>query len=237
VFSVEENFVLINGKSGKIIVEKGSHIDERITPCSTFKIALSLMGFDAGILKDENDPIWQFQEGYDDFKESWKHPQTPQSWMKTSCVWYSRVLATKLEIQKFQFYLDALDYGNRDASGGLTKAWLTSSLKISPMEQIGFIQKMLKNELPISNYAIEKTKQLLFLEELQTEWKLFGKTGSSTSKPDGKNELGWFVGWIQKGNEYYLFAYNIRDEKVILSQRIPRVKQLLVESNVMSRGF
>lgn len=231
--SAEENFLLINGNSGKNILEIGPHLDERMTPCSTFKIALSLMGFDSGILQDLHNPVWLFQEGYDDFLESWKSSQTPQSWMKVSCVWYSRVLAAQLGMRKFQLYLAALDYGNQDISGGLTKAWLTSSLKISPREQVIFIQKMIQKELHVSNYAIDTTKQLLFLEELSTGWKLFGKIGGSLNKLDGKSELGWFVGWIEKEDQYFPFAYAIRENKINFSQRVPRVKQLLVEANVM----
>ncbi len=236
VFSAEENFLLVNGKSGENVLEIGPHVDEGVTPCSTFKIALSLMGFDSGILQDENNPVWLFQEGYDDFLESWKSPQTPQSWMKTSCVWFSRVLAAHLGIQKFQFYLAGLNYGNQDTSGGLTNAWLASSLKISPREQVAFIQKILQEEHPVSCYAVHMTRQLIFIEELPNGWKLFGKTGwsGSTSKPDGKNELGWFIGWIEKGDDFLPFAYNIRENKINLPQRIPRVKQLLVESNVMN---
>ena len=67
VFSAEENFLLINGLTNEIVIEMGPHIQKRISPCSTFKMALSLMGYDAGILKDENTPVWDFQEGYDDW--------------------------------------------------------------------------------------------------------------------------------------------------------------------------
>lgn len=237
IFSAEENFLLISGNSGKNMLEIGHHIDERMTPCSTFKVALSLMGFDSGILQDENNPVWLFQEGYDDFLESWKKPQTPQSWMKASCVWFSKVLATDLGLQKFQLYLAALNYGNQDVSGGLTNAWLISSLKISPREQVIFIQKILQKEHPLSSYAIDMTKQLLFLEELSSGWKLYGRTGwsGSSNKPDGENELGWFIGWIEKKGEYFPFAYNILDNKINLPGRIQRVKQLLVESNVMNK--
>lgn len=236
--SAEENFLLIDGTSDARIYELGSHIEERMTPCSTFKIALSLMGFDAEILKDEKTPIWLFQEGYNDFLDSWKDPQTPESWMKTSCIWYSKVLATQLGSDNFQLYLDALQYGNQDASGGLTNAWLSSSLKISPKEQVDFIQKMIKGNFPISKYAIQMTKSLLFIEELFDGWKLYGKMGwsGSTSKPDGINELGWFVGWIEKDNHFFPFAYNILENKINLTQRISRVKWLLTESNVMTRN-
>jgi beta-lactamase class D len=55
-----------------------------------------------------------------------------------------------------------------------------------------------------------------------------------TIRPDGENELGWFIGWVEKGDDFLPFAYHIRANKVNLPQRVPRVKQLLIESNVMN---
>jgi beta-lactamase class D len=65
---------------------------------------------------------------------------------------------------------------------------------------------------------------------------LFGKTGlgDSMSQPDGTRELAWFVGWIEKEGRFFPFAYNIRARKIDPAQRIPRVKQLLIESRVMN---
>lgn len=232
--AAEENFLLIDGMSHDTIIEFGPGVDERMTPCSTFKIALSLMGFDSGILIDEENPVWLYQEGYDDFLESWKSPQTPRSWLKVSCIWYSKMLTMHLGMEKFQTYLTVLDYGNHDASGGLTNAWLTSSLKISPREQVTFLQKMIRGQHRISSYAVEMTKKLLFLEEMPNEWKLFGKTGWSRSlnHPDGENELRWFVGWIEHNNDFLPFAYNIRANQIDISQTIPRVKQLVIKCNL-----
>lgn len=236
-FSAEENFLLINGVSNEKILELGPHIHERVSPCSTFKIALSLMGYDKEILKDEKTPTWLFQEGYDHFLESWKNPQTPGSWMKTSCVWFSRVLATQLGSENMQRYLALLEYGNQDISGGLTEAWLVSSLKISPKEQVDFIQKALLGKLPILNNALQMTKNLLFLEQLPGGWNLFGKTGwtGSMKGEDGKiSEMGWFVGWVEKEEKFFPFAYHICENKIDLAQRIPRVKELLMQSYVMA---
>jgi len=72
VFSAEENFLLIDGFTDEVVLELGPHINERISPCSTFKMTLSLMGYDTGILKDENTPIWNFQDGYDNWLEVWR---------------------------------------------------------------------------------------------------------------------------------------------------------------------
>jgi beta-lactamase class D len=235
----EERFLLINGISGEPVFELGSSLDEPMSPCSTFKIPLSVMGYDAGILKDEQTPIWQFQEGYDDFLDTWKGPLSPQSWMQYSCVWYSKLISCQLGHKKLQDYVTAFAYGNQDMSVGIVvpgkadPAWFPSApLKISPKEQVNFIRKMVQNKLPVSNHAIDMTKRILFKEELPQGWKLFGKTGWSGSigrDDDSVLEYAWFVGWIEKDARFFPFAYLIRDKKIVLDQRIPRVKQLIAD--------
>ena len=225
--SGEENFILINNNTGNVVLELGPNVNERVTPCSSFKIALSLMGYDAKILQDNENPIWNFQEGYVDYIDSWKTAQTPQSWIKNSCVWYSQILTSQLGIEKVQDYLRLLEYGNQDISGGLTSAWLSSSLKISPKEQLKFLQKMFQPDSSLSNNAIKTTKSLLFIGDLSEGWKLFGKTGFGNNH---NLEIGWFVGWLEKEETVYIFAYNMQNTKVDPTQRVPRVKQLLIDS-------
>src|ERR1700722_2766708 len=117
--TAEERFLLVNGTSDETAFQLGSQFDERMSPCSTFKIPLSLMGYDAGILKDEQAPLWQFQEGYDDFLDVWKGPQSPQSWMQYSCVWYSKLLSCHLGLKKMKDYLPEFKYSNQDMTAGL----------------------------------------------------------------------------------------------------------------------
>lgn len=244
-FSAEETFLLINGLTDEKVLEFGPKLHERVSPCSTFKITLSLIGYDAQILKNAEIPKWDYQEGYDNFLESWKAPQTPQSWMQHSCLWFSKILAFQLGLEKLQSYLHLLEYGNEDLSGGVSKlgsannpAWIHSSLKISPSEQVLFLQKMISGKLPLSGHAIAMTKRILFKEELSNGWQLFGKTGwcgSIGDKNDGTLEYSWFVGWVEKEDLFFPFAYLIRDKKIDLAQRIPRVKQLLAESNIMEK--
>lgn len=244
--SKEENFLLIDGTSNAVIMEFGPCISKQVSPCSTFKIPLHLMGYDAAILEDEIKPVWDFEEGYDDWLVSWRSPQSPSSWIKCSCIWYSKILSLKLGLEKIQNYITAFDYGNQDASGGLAEPgplspfWVNSSIKISPKEQVDFLQKMILAQLPISSRAIQMTKAVLFKEKISEDWKLFGKTGwtGSDVRKDGKTlEHSWFVGWIEKDHLFYPFAYLIRSEENInLDERIPRVKCLLVDSGVMNEA-
>ncbi|GAB4184709.1 MAG: hypothetical protein Tsb0015_01060 [Simkaniaceae bacterium] len=222
----EENFLLFDLLEKEAIFEFGPNVEKPATPCCTFNIALSLMGYDCGILENQNNPIWDFREGYAAYFDSWKAPQDPLSWIKNSCVWYSQILASKLGPEIIQNYLQLFDYGNQDMSGGLSKAWLSSSLKISPKEQVVFLQKILREEIPLLGDALSTAKSLFFIEELPSGWKLFGKTGLGKEED---REIGWFVGWIETEEKCFPFAYNILEEKVKVGQRVPRVKQLLAE--------
>lgn len=210
-------------EKNKTIYQEGD-CSKRYAPCSTFKIALSLIGYDSRILIDEIHPLWPFKKGYTDFLEQWKQNQTPETWIKNSCVWYSQILTKKLGMKKFQSYVANLSYGNMDLSGdkgknnGLTNAWLSSSLEISSQEQIEFLKKLLANQLPVSQHAHIMTKKILFVEDLPNGWKLYGKTGSGVLLNPGKTKKleiqhGWFIGWIEKDDKVIIFSNHITDDK------------------------
>lgn len=244
VVCMEENFILVNGNTNETVKEIGPGIHERVTPACSFNIVLSLMGYDSKILKDEKEPNWDFQEGYDDSFEAWRVSQTPESWMSRSCVWYSKIIGLQLGLEAIQSYLALLEYGNRDMSGGLAEpgtidpAWINSSLKISPKEQVDFIQKMVNKKLALPSHSIEMTRTLLLKGELSEGWRLYGKSGlgSIVGKSDDNLEVIWFVGWIENDHSFFPFAYQMREKEIDVTQTIPRVKQLLMESRVMAEN-
>jgi beta-lactamase class D len=218
IFSDTKCFIA--SQDGVVIQEEGD-CNTRHSPCSTFKIPLSVMGYDAGILIDELNPKWSFQEGYVDFRENWKQDHWPTNWMEHSCVWYSHVIARILGIEKFKDYVARFDYGNMDVSGkdALRRAWLSSSLKISGFEQIAFLEKLLDGALPTSQKSHELTSNILFIEDLNG-WKLYGKTGSGDFVNDdgsknAQRQIGWFIGWIRKDDQKIIFAHYVEDEKIL----------------------
>lgn len=62
--------------SGKRLVREGQ-CDQRVTPASTFKIAISLMGYDSRILIDEHAPTLPFRKGYLDCRHGARQPTPP----------------------------------------------------------------------------------------------------------------------------------------------------------------
>jgi beta-lactamase class D len=217
-------------REGDEVLAAEGDLAARRAPCSTFKIAISLMGYDAGILIDETHPVRPYDESLNVDYDMWKQPHDPVMWMRNSCVWYSQAITRELGMERFKAYVDRFGYGNRDVTGrrgpsgsggtddGLTRSWLSSSLAISPEEEVGFVGRLVRSELPVSAHAQEMTRRILFVEDLQGGWKLYGKTGSGVRLlPDGTRDedrqIGWFVGWAQNGEgRIVLFAHLLEDE-------------------------
>jgi len=208
--------VLADAAAQKVIKQAG-RCDERLTPASTFKVALSLMGYDSGYLTDEHLPALPFREGYADWLPSWRVTTDPSAWISNSVVWYSQRLTEWLGPERFQQYVTAFHYGNEDLSGnpgkhdGLTQAWLSSSLQITALEEAAFLEKLVRRDLPVSARAYDMTSRITRVAHLANGWDVHGKAGTgSPANPDGtldrEREIGWFVGWADKAGRSIVFV-------------------------------
>jgi len=209
--------IMLDAVSGARLAEQGS-CDARATPASTFNIVVSLMGFDAGILKDAHSPALPFKEGYADWQPSWRATTDPASWIRNSTVWYAQQVTSRLGATGMQDYVRRFDYGNQDLSGGVTDAWIGSSLQISPIEQAAFLRKIVNRELPVSGHAYDMTSTLLRLPALSNGWDVYAKTGTAlVPAPVGAQDpdlaYGWFVGWAVKDGRKIVFARMTLDRR------------------------
>jgi beta-lactamase class D len=187
----------------------------RTSPCSTFKVPLALMAFDAGVLLAESTSMkW---DGKKRSRDVWNRDQTATTWMQNSVVWFSQRLTPMLGMDRVKAYLAGFDYGNEDMSGGLTIAWLSSSLLISPDEQLTFWKRFWREDLPVSKHAFAVTKKITFVDKSASGWTLHGKTGSGGVDGSGPNgdaslwTIGWFVGHVSRGDREYLFVTSFTD--------------------------
>lgn len=214
--AAEDCFLATEVESGRVVAKQGL-CATRHPPNSTFKVALSLMGFDSGILKSESQPVLSPPEGADTERPETRGPQTPASWMRNSVVWYSQLLVRDLGAARISGYLKGFLYGNENIGGlkgesePLTHFWLSSSLRLSPREQVDFLRRMLKGDLPVSPEAVRETMRTLALPEQPAGWLTFGKSGSGYGRlPDGALDrarpMGWFVGFAQKAGRTIVFV-------------------------------
>lgn len=212
---------LVADADGRVLVERGDRCDERFTPASTFKVALAVMGYDAGVLKDADEPVLPFKPGYPDWREVWKQPTGPAGWMRESVVWYSQRITEKLGAERLTEYARNFGYGNADFSGdpgkgnGLERAWIASSLAISPREQVSFLARLATGRLPVGADAMRKT--IAVVDRRDTGgWTVRGKTGSAyPRKADGSFDrarmIGWYVGWAERDGQTLVFAHLRQD--------------------------
>jgi len=213
-----------DAKTGDILLQQGN-CSERFTPASTFKVALSVMGFDSGFLMDEHAPTLPFRDGYVDWGgDNWRQPTDAVRWIKYSVVWFSQQIAYSLGEQRLNRYASSFGYGNADFSGdpgkdnGLERAWIGSSLKISPLEQVAFLKKLVNRELPVTSHALDMTLKIVEKTSLPSGWEVQGKTGMAdpllaNGVADEDHPYGWFVGWATKGERKLVFARLIQDDK------------------------
>ncbi len=210
---------IIVKQGDKTIIQEGKDCGTAYSPNSSFKIPLAVIGFESGILKTAHNPIWKPQKPVTFLKYFHDGEQSPSSWMRWSMPWYSQILTQKMGMKKFQEYIDRMNYGNMDLSGdagknnGLSDSWLSSSLKITPIQQVEFIEKLAKNALPFSKISQIKAKDLLKLMEAGSwnGWTLHGKSG--TSDCDKINvRKGYFVGFAEKNGEIISFVIHTRGD-------------------------
>jgi len=200
--------LIASASSGNEIIRRGD-CDRRVTPASTFKIAIAVMGFDAGILLDAHHPAMPYRPEYEAWLAEWKTTIDPTAWLDRSVVWYSQCTTRALGMPRFANAVTAFGYGNHDVSGdpgqhnGLTHAWLSSSLRISPSEQISFLRTLLAHRLPAAASAQEHAISIMPGFTAAGGWHVHGKTGSGFA--DG-GQIGWFVGWADLGARRILFA-------------------------------
>lgn len=216
--------IIIDGKSGQELEKKGD-CDTRVTPASTYKIALSLMGFDSGFLVNSHEPVLDYKAGDPDWGGvAWLTPTDPARWIKYSVVWFSQRVTQQLGIEKIEAYTKTFNFGNADMSGdagkanGLDRAWISSSLKISPREQVNFLANLVNFRLPVSHQAVGMTANITTIQQSPGEWEIHGKTGTAFPRDtlgnsDESRGYGWFVGWATKGERILVFARLTQDSE------------------------
>jgi len=175
----------------------GTFTDERLSPCSTFKILNSLIALDTKVIQDENDIIlW---DGKIREYDVWNKDHSMRSAISVSAVWFYQELARRVGEKRIAEMVSKVDYGNHDTSKTLIDFWLgKGSLKISLNEQVLFLSKLIRQELPFSERSMDIAKDIMKLDNTFS-----GKTGSC-------ERVGWFVGFAQEPQSTKVFAFALK---------------------------
>lgn len=175
-------------------------------PASTFKVPNSIIALETGVVEDPDKDIFKW-DGVKRSIEAWNKDHTLRSAIAMSAVPVYQEIARRIGPERMQKYVDLMDYGNRNIGGGIDQFWLTGNLRIDPMQQIDFLDRLHRGVLPVSGRSQELVRDIMPVTKVG-DATIRAKSGLLGAE-QGKPSLGWMVGWVEKGSHRTVFAMNM----------------------------
>lgn len=213
---VEGTIIIESLNTKKVYIHNDKRANMPLSPASTFKIPHTLIALNEGIVNANSIIFW---DKTDKGMEPWNKNQTLESAFKLSCVWCYKEFASKIGVEKYKNYLKELDYGNRIVGNDVSDFWLDGSLKITTFEQIKFLKRLYKNDLPFKQKDIDTLKNIM-IDEKNENYTLRAKTG-------WEGRYGWYVGYVETKNDVWFFAMNIDTKS---KDDLPKRKAITLET-------
>lgn len=176
----------------------------RFVPASTFKIPNSLIGLSVGAVKSV-DEVVPYKGDPHPFIQAWARDMGLREAIALSNVPIYQEMARRIGLERMRENVARMEYGNTEIGTIVDTFWLTGPLQISAVEQTHFLAKLAQGALPFPQELQKSVRDIVFLEQ-RANWKLYGKTGWENAPGPG---VGWWVGWVQKGERIYAFALNM----------------------------
>jgi beta-lactamase class D len=226
--------VLIQCTSGEITAFPAAKSEERLAPCSTFKIVNTLIGLETGLLTAPDKPFYQW-DGIKRPIPEWNRDLTLRQAFQSSCVPAFQELARRIGAGRMKRWLTRIDYGDRDISAGIDVFWLPSedrkTLLISAREQADFMRRLVTGKLPVAEKSVAILRDLMSLQSA-VPGKLHAKTGSGTNSA-GSFNLGWFVGFVDSDDDTLAFACFVRGQNVMSKDARTILESILSQSKTI----
>lgn len=201
-------------------------------PASTFKVLNSLIALETGVIEDVDEVIpW---DGVERSFHAWNQDQTLRSAIEVSAVWAYQDLARRIGEQQMAKHVAATGYGNADIGGGIDEFWLRGDLRISPVEQVDVLTRLMENKLPFSDHHQRDVREIL-IRDRGDGWVFGHKTGTALS---AEPVLGWLVGFTEYDDAVWVFALNLDlgHDATLDGQIDPQVRQQLARASLVQLG-
>lgn len=201
---VNGTFVFYDVSADTFIGHNKARAETRFLPASTFKIPNTLIGLSLGAAGSV-DEVLPYKGPEQPFIKAWKKDMSLREAIKLSNVPIYQELARRIGLERMRDSIVRLDYGNQEIGNAVDRFWLDGPLKISAIEQVRFLTGLAQGSLPFPQDSQAGVRDIILLEQ-ESNWKLFGKTGWQGAPGQG---VGWWVGWMEKTGQIYVFALNI----------------------------
>ena len=183
---------LLDGETGDVFATNEQWLVRDAIPASTFKVFSSLAALESGVVAS-TDQIIRLPH-YTSTREEINRDLDFASAFALSALPHYQHLVRKIGAERMQSYLDIAGYGNRSIGGGVDQFWISGDLRITPREQLEFLQRLYRADLPFRQEVIAQVKQIM--QRVEYGGRVYGKTGWATAA-DGLH-TGWSVGWLER---------------------------------------
>ena len=226
--NIDGCFMLHDLKNDQYLEYNSARLDSPFLPASTYKILNALIALETEVIQDEEEVIkW---DGVERRVKSWNQDMTLRKGMGYSALWFYQELARRIGEKRMQAFVDSVNYGNRNISGGIDQFWLTGGLRITPRQQLELIEKLIRYELPFSQKNMDIVKDIMIVDKTE-DYIMHAKTGWA-DQPDP--DTGWFVGYVENGDNIYSFVINIDIEKdEDAKKRIEITREILKKAGII----
>ena len=201
--AVVGTFVLWEPDSNRLQASDSVRALKGFLPASTFKIFNSLVALQTKAVADEHTIIpW---DGIVRQNAGWNEDMDMTTAIQRSCVpWYQEV-ARRAGTDRMQHWLDTAQYGNRVIGDSIDLFWLQGGIRITPLQQVRFLERLNKEQLPF-DVAYQRIVKRILPGDSTAVWRIRGKTGWAVRVDE---EYGWYVGWVEHAGRTAYFAINI----------------------------
>jgi beta-lactamase class D len=204
--SIDGSIVIYDKNNDRFYEHNPNRNTTAFFPLSTFKILNALISLETGVIRDDLTVLtW---DGVQRQFPTWNRDTNLRQAFKDSTVWFYQVLARKNGHDRMQKFVQQANYGNQQIGtpDQIDRFWLDGPLQITPQQEIEFLRRLERNDLPFSQRVIDLVKDIMIIERTP-KYTLRGKTGWGGS-------VGWIVGYLEQGSNVYFFATNIKTSSI-----------------------
>jgi beta-lactamase class D len=200
----EGTFVGYKVEDYLVIASDKDRSGEGKLPASTFTIPNSLIALETGVVEDPDKDVFKW-DGIKRANETWNRDHTLRSAIAVSAFPVYQEIARRIGEGRMQKYVDLFEYGNRDIGGGIDQFWVSGDLRIDPVQQVDFVDRLRRGALPIGKRSQELVRDIVPVTKVGDA---IIRAKSGLTAPD-HGSLGWMVGWAEKGSAATVFALNL----------------------------
>src|SRR6202035_5012310 len=168
-----------------VIASDRKRSGEARLPASTFKIPNSIIALETGVVGDPDKDVFKW-DGVVRSIEGWNRDHTMRSAIAVSAVPVYQEIARRI-------------------GAGIDQFWLSGALRIDPVQQVDFVDRLRRGALPVSKRSQDQVADILPVTKAGDSI-IRAKSGLLGAE---QGRLGWMVGWAEKGSASTVFALNM----------------------------